>query len=219
MTDLVERYFDGAAVLYDDATSTDEAWSMPRHVADVLASLDGDLGSGLAIGAGTGYDVDLLKARGVRDIVMLDISRRMLDAAALRHPEIPQVHADIMNKDSINGHYDVVISIGVLEFIEDAIGFLQRCSSLLCPAGSLIVTYEPVIKGYPPQEAHSELIHSREQDPSYDCDGVIIHRIDVGDFAEFCAKVGLELVSHTLVLAYVDEASTFYGLVHLRPAQ
>ncbi len=216
MTNLVERYFDGAAPLYNDATSTNESWSMPRHVADRLASLKGDFRSALAIGAGTGYDVDLLKDRGVPNITMLDISRKMLDAAAERHPGIPQIHADIMDETSVAGRFDLIVSIGVVEFIQDTAGFLVRCASLLNPGGSLIVTYEPIIRGYEPQGARSELIHSRDQDPIYDCDGVHIHRVELGEFAELCSEVGFETIDHSLVLAYVDEASIFYGLANLR---
>lgn len=218
MTDLVERYFDGAAALYNEATSTDEAWSMPRHVAECLASLDGDFRSALAIGAGTGYDVDLLKKRAVPNITMLDISRKMLDAAAERHPDIPQIHADIMDQTSVIGRFDLILCIGVVEFIPDTGGFLARCASLLNIGGSLVVTYEPIIRGYKPQAARSELIHSREQDPIYDCDGVNIHRIELGEFTALCRGAGFEVVDHSLVLAYVDEASIFYGLANLRRA-
>lgn len=216
MSDLVERYFDGAAALYNDATSTDEAWSMPRHVAASLASLKGNFRSALAVGAGTGYDIDLLKNLGVPEITMLDISRKMLDAAALRHPDIPQIHADIMDGTSVVGCFDLILSIGVAEFIADSGGFLTRCASLLNAGGSLIVTYEPIIRGYAPQGGRTELIHSREQDPIYDCDGVNIHRIEVGEFAAHCAKAGFETIDHSLALAYVDEASIFYGLASLR---
>lgn len=218
MTDLVERYFDGAAPLYNDATSTDESWSMPRHVADRLASLDGDFRSALAIGVGTGYDVDLLKKRAVSNITMLDISRKMLDAAAERHPDIPQIHADIMDASSVSGRFDLILSIGVVEFIPDTGRFLARCASLLNTGGLLIVTYEPIIRGYGPQGTRLELIHSREQDPIYDCDGINIHRVELGEFAALCSEAGFETVDHSLALAYVDEASIFYGLATLRRA-
>ena len=218
MTDLVERYFDGAAPLYNDATSTDESWSMPRHVADRLASLDGDFRSALAIGVGTGYDVDLLKKRGVPNITMLDISHKMLDAAAERHPDVPQIHADIMDVSSVSGRFDLILSIGVVEFIPDTGNFLARCASLLNTGGSLIVTYEPIIRGYRPQGTRLELIHSREQDPIYDCDGIHIHRVELGEFADLCREAGFETVDHFLALAYVDEAAIFYGLATLRRA-
>lgn len=216
---LVERYFDGAAALYNEATSTDESWSMPRHVADCLTALNSDFQSALAIGVGTGYDVDLLKQRGVPQITMLDISRKMLDAAALRHPDIPQICADIMDASSVSDRFDLILCIGVVEFIPDTSGFLARCASLLSAGGSLIVTYEPVIRGYKPQGERSELIHSREQDPMYDCDGVNIHRVELGEFTTLCSESGFTIVDHSLVLAYVDEASIFYGLANLRRAK
>lgn len=218
VTDLVERYFDGAAALYNEATSTDESWSLPRHVADCLMALNIDFQSALAIGAGTGYDVDLLKQRGVPRITMLDISRKMLDAAAERHPGVRQIHADIMDESSVDGHFDLILSIGVVEFIANAGGFLARCASLLNDGGSLIVTYEPLIRGYEPQAARSELIHSRDQDPIFDCDGVNIHRVELGEFAALCRDAGFEFIAHSLVLAYIDEASIFYGLASLRRA-
>jgi ubiquinone/menaquinone biosynthesis C-methylase UbiE len=214
--DLVERYFDRAAALYNDATSTDEAWTMPRHVADILSSINGDFCSALAIGAGTGYDVDLLKQHDIPNIIMMDISRKMLDAAAERHPDVPQVHADIMDHASVDGRFDLILCIGVAEFISDMSRFLSRCADLLNAGGTLIVSYEPIIKGYKPQEARSELIHSREQNPIYDCDGVYIFRLELAEFAALCGANGFETVDHSLVLAYIDEASIFYGLATLR---
>lgn len=216
MTDLVERYFDGAAAIYNDATSTDESWSITRYVRDSLENIPRVYNSALAIGAGTGYDVDLLKELDVSSITMLDISRKMLDAAAERHPDIPQIHGDIMNEASIDGRFDLILCVGVVEFISDITVFLKRCAALLNPGGSLIVTYEPIIRGYRPQTARSELVHSREQDPIYNCDGVVIHRIDLGAFVSSCVDVGFEMREHSLVQAYVEEAPIFYGLATLR---
>ncbi|MES2057485.1 MAG: class I SAM-dependent methyltransferase [Pseudomonadota bacterium] len=216
MSDLVEKYFDGAAALYNDATSTDEQWSIPRHVGNILSSLNGRLGSALAIGVGTGYDIDLLKEHGCNDITVLDISRRMLDVAADRHPDVPQIHADIMDDNSLSRRFDLILCIGVLEFVGDTGKLLARCASLLNLGGLLVITYEPVIKGYKPQAVSTQLIHSREQDPIYDCDGVHIHRDELGDFTESCSRAGLSILTHSLALAYIDEDSIFYGLATLR---
>ncbi len=104
--------------------------------------------------------------------------------------------------------FDLITSIGGLEFVSDLPAVLGDLRSLVRPLGHLIFTYEPVIEGWEPQAAREEsnlgssglTLTTLRWEPT-EVDGVF------RDWRQ---------VSHRLVMSYVrQDLPTIYALVHV----
>lgn len=97
----------------------------------------------LDIGCGDGsISVPLLKTHN--RLTLLDLSSTMLDIARSRvraelRPQMSAVNEPFMQASLPQAPFDLIISIGVLAYVEDTRGFVTRIASLLAPGGYVLM--------------------------------------------------------------------------------
>lgn len=92
----------------------------------------------LEIGCGTGHNLEMLGRFGSLDAIELDDEARALASRRLGKP----VHAGALPgvAAELNGPYDLIALLDVLEHIEDDEGALNAIRDLLKPGGKLLLT-------------------------------------------------------------------------------
>jgi SAM-dependent methyltransferase len=159
--DRARAYFDQFAGAYD-AAATEAGWLPNEILADDLAPgplLDGDpVIAALDLGCGTGRTLAVLRrAFPFAELVGVDCSSAMLAIARNRVPRTRYVGADIADfAAAADREYDLVTAIGGFEFVADLPSVLDGVRSLVRPGGHLVLTFEPVVVGWPPQAARIE---------------------------------------------------------------
>lgn len=115
-----------------------------REMANVRSLLAGIEISGkrvLDVGAGTGTSTGVLPATA--KITALDQSWEMLQRARTKNSKITLVQADARCLPFKTGTFDLVLAVGVLEYVRGAKIFMQEIRRVLHPPGYLLLTYSP----------------------------------------------------------------------------
>jgi len=152
MTRLITSYFNRLAPHYDAATGLQGAWIAPAECARLLRGRLKARTRILDLGIGTG--ADLMAITSVRkDVVGIDISKRMLNHARLKLPRARLILADIekplpMPRDA---NFDLVLAVGVLEFVENLTEVFRHIIPHLHERGLVCFTFEEQIVQHPLQ--------------------------------------------------------------------
>lgn len=93
----------------------------------------------LDVGCGTGETAYHIAKKGARRVVGLDYSREAIAAARAlyRHPCLFFEKKDVRD---VAEKFDVIITMGTLEHIDDPLGLLKKLKAMLNVGGSIIVT-------------------------------------------------------------------------------
>ncbi|MFY9462921.1 MAG: class I SAM-dependent methyltransferase, partial [Candidatus Sungiibacteriota bacterium] len=107
--------------------------------AAVIAELSWKGKTVLDIGCGTGETAYLIAKKAARRVVGLDYSA---EAIAVATAAYQQVNLFFEKKDikDMKEKFDVIITMGTLEHIDDPLALLKKCKSMLNPGGSIIIT-------------------------------------------------------------------------------
>lgn len=150
------RYFDTVSPFYDRVTSDGAGGWTPNSVAaTLLAPYLRPRIRLLDVGAGTGQTVDvLLDAAPTADVTALDVSEGMLDVLSGRFPALRTFHGTVEQfaQSEDEAAFDVITSVGALEFVPDIDSFISTAAALLVPGGVLAFTYMPAILFHKHQE-------------------------------------------------------------------
>lgn len=96
----------------------------------------------LDVGTGDGTYALEVSRRGGR-VVGVDISQTMLDAAQKRAEHaglsIDLIRADVQSLPFPDGHFDCVVAVTVLCFVDNAAGALAEMARVLAPGGRLVI--------------------------------------------------------------------------------
>jgi SAM-dependent methyltransferase len=114
-----------------------------RRKMVVLSHLDetGLSGTLLDFGMGPGVFAPDAAARGFR-FVGVDISQAMVERAeALGIPDATYVQGDLDALERFRGSVDVVLAVGLIDYLEDPRDGLRRLVECLRPGGALIVSF------------------------------------------------------------------------------
>jgi SAM-dependent methyltransferase len=157
-----QAYFDAFAHDYDEAADG-AGWVLNDLLAEGLSTV-GPVRTALDVACGTGATLEVVRrAFPGAALTGLDVSAPMLERAQRRVPVATFVHADAARyaADAAaalrpDARFDLVTAIGGLEFTADLPAVLADLGRLVRPHGHLVVTYEPVIAGWEPQEARME---------------------------------------------------------------
>ncbi len=133
------EFFDGYARIRANPHSANEVEEKPA-LRSLLPSLYGK--SVLDLGCGMGESCGEFISLGASRVVGVDISRRMLDGAALRYPEVEFVCGDMSDLSQISGRFDVVTSSLALHYVRDLDSLFGQIHSLLNDGGLLIFSQE-----------------------------------------------------------------------------
>jgi predicted TPR repeat methyltransferase len=158
MTRLIVKYYDRVASRYDAATRRKGAWKAPSECAKLLRGRLKAKAVVLDLGVGTGSDLAAI-TRPQGRVVGLDISRRMLEYARRRLPHARLIVADIEKRLPISRKptFDLVMAIGILEFVRNLSTVFREAALRLRPGGLICFTYEEQISSHPLQYARRSL--------------------------------------------------------------
>lgn len=92
----------------------------------------------LDVGCGTGLFAHLVASRGA-NVLGIDYSKKAIDIASRTHKH-PNLEFRCMDVKNLKGVFDVIVSIGTLEHIDNPLGTIQRLKKHLKRGGSMIFT-------------------------------------------------------------------------------
>ena len=116
-----------------------DIWKRHRLYLDFLESI-GPVDHALEIGCGTGDNIAKCRSR-IRDGI--DVSPKMIEAAQRRHTGINFSAMDVMD-GKLEPGYDLIIALGVIQYVTDHPRFLEIVAGLLTPGGHLVVSFPNV---------------------------------------------------------------------------
>ncbi|MEX0764806.1 MAG: class I SAM-dependent methyltransferase [Nitrosopumilaceae archaeon] len=114
-----------------EGTSTSEA-------DEVLKEIDWKDKKVLEVGCGTGFFSYLAAKKGA-DVTGIDYSSKGIEIAQKKY-HLPNLRFEKMNVVDVKGTYDVIVSIGVLEHMDDPLKTLRLLKKHLRPDGRIIIT-------------------------------------------------------------------------------
>lgn len=144
MKKTIEEYNDLLSVKYDEATQGGFKWLPPSRLArSIKPYIKPDMDV-LDIGVGTGQTSEIFIAQGAR-VVGIDISEKMLAIAKSKFNfkklikyNIEEGLLNLFSREK----FDIIVSIGILEFVSDIKRVLLEMKGLLKKDGIIIFTYE-----------------------------------------------------------------------------
>src|SRR5919198_5777719 len=117
----VEKYYDLLASVYDKATEAPGSWNPPGIIYENIKDKISIHSRILDIGIGTGLSIDKIYNSGIyKEIYGIDVSAKMLDVCKGKYPNAKLTHiSSIVEIGGIDEYFDIVISSGTLEFVEN----------------------------------------------------------------------------------------------------
>lgn len=122
-----------------------DGWERAAEHEDLLALLpDVKGGRALDLGCGAGQLARYLATRGAADVVGVDVSERMLELARTRwtHPRVRYQRTAIEEASFAAAHFDLVVSVLALHYVNDYRGVMARIAEWLAPGGVLVYSTE-----------------------------------------------------------------------------
>ncbi len=93
----------------------------------------------LDVGSGTGEFTYMLSNTGAKEVTGIDYAESAVEEAQKRHNH-PSLKYENKNLFDAEGKYDVIVSLGTLEHMDDPLEGLSKMKSLLNENGSILVT-------------------------------------------------------------------------------
>lgn len=154
-----KKYYDLLASVYDKATEIPGAWNPPRIIYDAIKNRVSNQSKILDIGVGTGQSIAEIYCQGqYKEIYGVDVSPNMLDICRVKYPNVKlsQIFS-IRDIEKIDDYFDIVISSGTIEFIEDLDMLFQQVRRKQGKDSIFAFTYEPIIYLHPFQKDEKSL--------------------------------------------------------------
>lgn len=151
MKKIIAEYNDKLAPVYDKVTKGEFKWLAPKKIAEKLLffTKKGDIV--LDLGCGTGQSAKPFVKKGCK-VVGIDISSEMLKIAKKKYRFLKLYKYDLENgldrRDFGNNLFDVVIAVGILEFLKNFKKIIKEIAELTKPGGYIAFTYEVLLKNY-----------------------------------------------------------------------
>lgn len=137
------KYNDALSRVYDEATAGVFKWRAPQESNLLILPFVKKGCVVLDIGIGTGQSSEELARNGC-NVIGIDISTKMLAVAKKKFPRFELYKADIEGKLQVLARrkFDIIIAIGVLEFVDDIKKAFNKIIQFLNPGGFFCFTYE-----------------------------------------------------------------------------
>lgn len=138
---IVALYDDWASGDYDDDV-TNWGYVAPEHVATLVAAhLDGETGTVLDAGCGTGRVGSALVAAGVADVVGGDFTPKSVEAARARDVYASVDHLDLNAPlEYDDDRFAAAVSVGVFTYVADTAATLRELVRVVRPGGVVVLT-------------------------------------------------------------------------------
>ena len=210
-------FLSGYRQLRRDGLGLNDAIEIPAMNA-VLPVVEGLRVVDLGCGEG-GLAVRL--ASGGAEVVAVDASEQML-AAALRHPRVRYLRADLADFALPPGSADLVVSSLALHYVEDFEGLVARVARWLTPGGLFAFTIEHPVVTAPLVAADCVVDDYAGEGPrqrTWFVDGVIKYHRTIGTILAALRRHGfqLEVVDDPLPTAEQVERSPHLAVHRRRP--
>jgi predicted TPR repeat methyltransferase len=213
-------YFDWLAEMYDETTAACQ-WSAPRYLAESGLRLLAPGSRVLDLGVGTGQSSAAFLAAG-HQCCGLDLAPAMLAQARAKHPELLLARADLdcpLGWPVLAGAFDLAISSGVYECLEDPVGFIGRVRANLKPGGYLVFTFDEFVPGHPVQGVRVGRADSGIDNPVADLAGWLLRRHSLDRVAGWLEEHGFEVLGQHQIEADIHSAAAvpiYYRLIAAR---
>ena len=220
MPRIIELYNDKLAEQYNKAT-IEGKWFAPKEANKLLSQfgLVKNNSVVLDLGVGTGQSIKSFTNRNCK-IYAVDISNKMLRIVRERYPEVKTFKYDISQglfglrlKDS---SFDVIIAVGVLEFIKNIKGIIKEAYQLLKTDGYFIFTYELLLSKHKLQKLRVQ----------YNAEGYVenppniakfkLYRRSKKEINEILDNAGYQIIRHFKIRAFLKglaKIPVYYGIV------
>ncbi|MCC7491636.1 MAG: class I SAM-dependent methyltransferase [Fimbriimonadaceae bacterium] len=217
MATLVKEYFNWLAAMYDETTAAC-AWSAPGHIANAALPLLHAGQAVLDLGCGTGQSLAPFVDHGCR-CIGLDFAPAMLAEA---HRKVPQALLARADLDEPRGWpvreraFDLAISAGVYECLDDPVGFLARVRTHLRPGGALVFTFDEFVPGHPAQGVRVGRADSGIPNPIAELTGWHLRRHSIDRVGAWLEANGFVLHWHHQIEADIHshfQVPVYYRLV------
>jgi ubiquinone/menaquinone biosynthesis C-methylase UbiE len=220
MVKIIELYNNKLAEQYNEATLKGK-WYAPNKVNKTLSQF-GLIKNNLVVldlGVGTGQSIKSFVNKDCK-IYAVDISNKMLRITKQKYPEVKTFKYDISNglarlglKDNF---FNVVIAVGVLEFVKNIKRITKEVHQLLKSNGYFIFTYELLLPSHKIQKLKAQ----------YNAEGYIknppnitrfkLYRRTKREINEILNNVGYQTIRHFKIRAFLKgpaEIPVCYGVV------
>ncbi|MFA5080519.1 MAG: class I SAM-dependent methyltransferase [Candidatus Paceibacterota bacterium] len=220
---IIEAYNNKLSEVYDEATSNGK-WSAPNEARKIL--LDHKLIKSnlviLDLGIGTGQTIKPFVKKNCK-IFGVDISEKMLGIVKNKYPEV-----EIFKYDFSNGlgglnfqdqNFDIIISVGVLEFIKNIKKIIKETYQLLKDGGYFIFTYEMLLEDNKFQSLKVQDNSMDYKESSLKIEKFKLYRRSREEIAEMLKEAGYGIVKHSKITAYLkgqDKVPVYYGVVLIK---
>lgn len=140
----IEKYYDLLSNQYDIATTGPLDWTPPRVSWQIINQYVKHGMNVLDIGVGTGQVIEpFYKAKC--NITGVDISEKMLEIASKKFTKAKFIKCDIEENLNLNNSFDIILAIGVIEFIEDLDKLFNDIYGLLSDNSLFCFTFELLV--------------------------------------------------------------------------
>jgi ubiquinone/menaquinone biosynthesis C-methylase UbiE len=149
--DRVRRLFDSAALAY--AREREQEYSFQSQKKIVLEMLQGSSGRALDLGCGPGVMEEALLERGL-EVWGIDASEPMIGLAKERierHARARHCHLAVGSAERLpcaDGFYDLIVSMGMLEYLPDYGPVLREMHRALRNGGIAVLTVPSRVSAY-----------------------------------------------------------------------
>lgn len=220
MAKNIELYNDKLAEQYDEATLKGK-WFAPNKTNRLLSQFGfvKNNSAVLDLGVGTGQSIKSFTNKNCK-IYAVDISNKMLRIVRKKYPEAKTFKYDISKglsglrlKDNF---FDVVIAVGVLEFVKNIRKIIKEVDKLLKNNGYFIFTYEILLPEHKLQKLKVQ----------YNADGYIENQPNIAKFKlyrrskkeinEILKNTGYQIIRHFKIRAFLKgpaKIPVYYGVV------
>ena len=195
-------YYDLLASKYDDATK-EYKWIAPETVSNLLLPHVKPGNSVLDVGIGTAQSTEAFLKAGC-NVCGVDISSKMLDKAREKYPALELYQSNI--EDGVpflsTRSFDIVLGIGILEFvtnIEKVIGIL---SQLTKNEGLICLTFEEFIAKHEVQGMKVSVTAKGVLENVPQINNFMTIRYEYKELECMIQNVGLSLLEHQHFMAY-----------------
>ncbi|MDE2018801.1 MAG: class I SAM-dependent methyltransferase [Patescibacteria group bacterium] len=203
-TELLERYNDKLAEVYDEASQKPEFdWRSAREVSSFVLPYAKPRGKVLDVGVGTGQSSEALYRAGCK-ITGVDISQKMLDAARKKFSDWDLRKADI-EKDVLKfkkASFDIIVASGIFEFLDDLEGVLKKLAELLAPSGVICFTFEEYLPEHELQQFKVAELGRGIADPVPEQISFRVYRRTLGEIGLVLKKIGMDISGQKQFVSY-----------------
>lgn len=220
MKKAIELYNDILASQYDEATSKGK-WAIPKEINKLLSQLKLVKNNliVLDLGAGTGQTIKPFVDENCK-IYAIDISNEMLKITKQKYPKVRTFRRDIskgLNTPHLkHNSFDVIMAVGVLEFIKNIKRIIREAYQLLKKDGYFLFTYELLLPSHRLQKVRVQYNSEGYVEEPSDITKFKLYRRSKEEINKFLNKVGYKIIRHFKTKAFLKgprKIPVYYGVV------